>query len=48
MRVFTICSSKVDPKMVHLKLEIMLKKFRINFSHVQVFVEDNRDLYSET
>lgn len=48
MRVFTICSLKVDPKSVHEKLEIMLNKFRINFAHIQVFVEDNRDLYPET
>uniref|UniRef100_A0A915CQ49 DNA-(apurinic or apyrimidinic site) lyase n=1 Tax=Ditylenchus dipsaci TaxID=166011 RepID=A0A915CQ49_9BILA len=47
MRVFTICS-KSNPEQVHHSLVTMLKKFRIQFTSVQVFVEDNRDLYPET
>lgn len=48
MRVFTICSKKVSAKLVHENLKILLNKFRIQFTFLKVFVEDDQKLYPET
>lgn len=48
MRIFTICSQKVCPKLVEENLKVLLNKFRIQFTFLKVFVEDNRPLYPET
>lgn len=48
MRIFTICSLKVNAELAQENLKILLNKFRIQFTLLKVFVEDNRSLYPET
>ncbi|CEF69409.1 Solute carrier family 12 member 1 [Strongyloides ratti] len=48
LRVFVICSPTANPKETKTEMERLLNKFRINFTHVMVIVEEDNDLYRET
>uniref|UniRef100_A0A0K0E2Q1 Solute carrier family 12 member 3 n=2 Tax=Strongyloides stercoralis TaxID=6248 RepID=A0A0K0E2Q1_STRER len=48
LRVFVICSPSANPKETKTEMERLLNKFRINFTHVIVIVEEDGDLYRET
>lgn len=48
LRVFTVCSKKVDAEEIHENLVSMLKKFRIHFYEVRVLHDDDSELYPET
>uniref|UniRef100_A0A0N4Z670 Solute carrier family 12 member 3 n=1 Tax=Parastrongyloides trichosuri TaxID=131310 RepID=A0A0N4Z670_PARTI len=48
LRVFIICSSTANPKILKIQMEKLLDKFRIHFTEVIVIVEEDSDLYRET